>query len=101
MNTITELAIAAARRDPLEPQSMADRAEHLADVVRYISENWPDVNFLQIECSKHGGDIVHVTDAKIISDLGTVRLSSQHDFLRIETTYRGVTVLALVKSWQP
>jgi len=102
MNTITELAIAAARRDPLEPQSMADRAEHLADVVRYISENWPNVQILAARVDAHAPDGIHLYRApQVVESLGNVSLSALQDELRLTAEYQGVKVYTLVKSWQP
>jgi hypothetical protein len=101
MQTIEEAALQAA--DPLAVKTMAQRAEHLADVATYIEENYPAARFLAIETECYGGDRIHLGTGgeEIVRWLGPVKMTAACDAIKVETQFRGVAVFCLVDSFTP
>ena len=101
MQTIEQAALQAA--DPLAVKTMAQRAEHLADVVTYIEENYPATVFTRIELSSYSGEeILLHGGAEIVRWLGPVTMKPHGDkYMSVETQFRGVRVFSLCESFVP
>ena len=97
--TIEEAALQAA--DPFAKQTMAQRAEHLADVATYIEENYSSAHIIAVSAGPARDTIQLENGAEIIRWLGRVEVTASVGSVRLSTLYKGVVVVTLVDSFVP
>ena len=89
--------------DPLVVKTMAQRAQHLADVATYIEEKYPAASFLVIDTQFYGGDRIHLARGgeEIVRSLGPVKMTASGDSIKVGTQFRGVFVFSFCESFAP